>query len=364
MSLMARLRHIDGLRTVATTLVVLFHAYARWPEFFPYGSKYTDLPVISSGKPGVELFFMISGFVILMTLEKCASFGEFIRKRWLRLFPGILICSAIIYLTGPLLVHRPAGTPTIASLVPGLLLIDPYWLHVLTRLRWPLAEGAMWSLFVEVQFYFVFGLGYFLLGSARIAFVPFALFIGSHAVLLANAAFSSNPARIGDLVTVLGTEYYGWFAVGACMYLFWTHRHYRYITLALVAGVTSSLILPDVEAVLVGLAVLALFIATIMNTSVQAAVGSTFLASIGLITFPIYLLHENMMVSLIVQQRDAGLPIPDALLPVLPILVILSLSWIIAQVIEPRVRKAITGLVVGPLKPVRANGQALSDPRG
>ncbi|WP_293866573.1 acyltransferase [uncultured Alsobacter sp.] len=341
---MSRLRHIDGLRAIATALVVLFHGYSRWPEYFPYGDKYVGLPVLSSGKPGVELFFMISGFVILMTLEKCTSFSIFIGKRWLRLFPAILICSAIIYVTGPLLWHRPAGTPTAASLVPGLLLIDPYWLHVVTRLRWPLAEGAMWSLFVEVQFYFVFGIGYFVLGSVRVAVLTFALFVASHAVSLANAAFSSNPGRIGDLVTVLGTEYYGWFAVGACMYLFWKHGQHRYLIMALIAGAASSLVLSGEEAVLVGLSMTALFVGAVTSAPLQAVIGRGILPALGLITYPVYLLHENMMVSLIIQEREAGLPLSDALLPLPPIALILGLSWMIARVVEPRLRKAIARL--------------------
>jgi len=42
---------------------------------------------------GVQLFFMISGFVILMSLEKTEGFFHFIYKRWIRLFPALLIAS-------------------------------------------------------------------------------------------------------------------------------------------------------------------------------------------------------------------------------------------------------------------------------
>ena len=65
-----RIDYIDGLRGVAILGVVLFHAYARWTEVVPYGSRYSDFVIFKNGWLGVYLFFVISGFVITMTLSR------------------------------------------------------------------------------------------------------------------------------------------------------------------------------------------------------------------------------------------------------------------------------------------------------
>mgnify|MGYP003609638691 FL=1 len=120
-----RIQYLDGLRGVAIILVVLFHAFARWPNLTPYGDEYAGFFITQYGWVGVELFFIISGFVIFMTLEKSSNIMVFMYKRWLRLFPAMLIASVFIYITAPFFYERPAGQPTWLSLIPGLTFINP-----------------------------------------------------------------------------------------------------------------------------------------------------------------------------------------------------------------------------------------------
>jgi peptidoglycan/LPS O-acetylase OafA/YrhL len=44
-----RIHFLDGFRGLAILLVVIFHAYAQWPEHYPYGSDYANIPVIKLG---------------------------------------------------------------------------------------------------------------------------------------------------------------------------------------------------------------------------------------------------------------------------------------------------------------------------
>src|SRR5258707_5399491 len=123
----ARVEYLDGLRGIAIGLVVLFHAYARWPEIVPFGNEFASVWLFSYGFLGVELFFLISGFVILMTLTKCANFSEFILRRWLRLFPAMLISSIFLMATASSFYERPGGVPVVRALLPRLTFVSPDW---------------------------------------------------------------------------------------------------------------------------------------------------------------------------------------------------------------------------------------------
>ena len=81
----SRLGELDVLRGLAALSIVVFHYTSAYPQLYnPYE------PVLFnfySGKYGVDLFFIISGFVIFMTLEKASSPLDFIVSRFSRLFP-------------------------------------------------------------------------------------------------------------------------------------------------------------------------------------------------------------------------------------------------------------------------------------
>ena len=75
---MIRINYLDGHRGIAILLVIMFHAYSRWSHLIVYDNDLSQFPVFQYGYLGVQLFFMISGFVILMTLEKCNNILSFI----------------------------------------------------------------------------------------------------------------------------------------------------------------------------------------------------------------------------------------------------------------------------------------------
>ena len=115
-----RLTALDGLRGIAALLVLLFHYTAKFPDFYP-----AALPPAFSfalGYYGVHLFFLISGFVILMSLERNRGRG-FIRSRFLRLYPLFWIAVAATYLVrvaGPLI----ENTVSPAEFVLNLTMLD------------------------------------------------------------------------------------------------------------------------------------------------------------------------------------------------------------------------------------------------
>ncbi len=173
-----RIEYLDGLRGLAIAIVLLFHGYCRWPELYPFGAAYAGSPV-DTDITGVQLFFMISGFVILMSAEATRTLTSFIYKRWIRLFPAMLACSLFVYFTASLFPERPRGAIDIFDLLPGLsLLSDKAWfMFSYFGIHPKSIEGAFWSLYIEVRFYVIFGSAYFLFGRKTALGVLAALFL-------------------------------------------------------------------------------------------------------------------------------------------------------------------------------------------
>lgn len=79
---------LDALRGIAAVLVVLFHLKMDTgnPD---YG--------LHLGMTGVDLFFLISGFVIFMTLRKTSSSNDFVISRFIRLYPTYWACVSFTF---------------------------------------------------------------------------------------------------------------------------------------------------------------------------------------------------------------------------------------------------------------------------
>jgi len=121
-----------------------------------------------------------------MTLGSCCSYGEFIFKRWLRLFPAMFISTIAIYLASHFLIERPGGIPKFVDLLVGISFVDT---HLFTKIIGASAspiEGSFWSLFVEVKFYLIFGGLYFL--TKR-----YAIYIFIALLLLFSCSIFSTP---------------------------------------------------------------------------------------------------------------------------------------------------------------------------
>lgn len=153
--------HIQGLRAVAVLAVVFFHA---------------GLPV-PGGFVGVDVFFVISGFVITaMLVRELASegriaFGRFYIRRFKRLTPALALtvsvtCIATAFVLSPLGPQQQAG----ATGVGAMLLLSNYVIASTTGGYFdaPAATNPLlnlWSLSVEEQFYLGFPLLMFLAWS-------------------------------------------------------------------------------------------------------------------------------------------------------------------------------------------------------
>lgn len=346
---MSRIKFLDGFRGLAILLVVLFHAYSRWVTVLPLGKGLSEFFVFKQGYLGVQLFFLISGFVILMTLEKSENFLQFIKKRWLRLFPGMLIVTVFIFITSPFLPERPAGIPGVSSVLPGLLFIEPNWIHKLVGLDIPVMEGAFWSLYVEVKFYIIFGLLYFYFGrkGALIGIIScYFIWLGIRIMLFTRVTPLDFYLHIsGDILSFI---YFGWFGSGALAYLFFTSKNVIYLFFALGVGLLSvfSLNFHSAQTVIFIVVVLLLFLATIYFDSLKNIFANKVFIFFGFISYPLYLIHENTMIALMIKLKNTS-TIPNILLPVIPIMILIVIAYFVAKTFEPKIHDILSRFTVG-----------------
>lgn len=329
---MRRIECIDGLRGIAILCVILYHAFSRWAAVTPYGAVYAR--TFGWGWLGVELFFIISGFVISMTLDRCLTFGEFMGKRWLRLFPAMLIASLLIYATAPL-IPRPLGTPNAWQLVPGLTFIDAKW--------WALVhgpdslEGSFWSLYAEMKFYVFAGAVYFALGKRWVVPGLLAGFVGYW------AAVALHIGHLTDLGYMLDVTYWGWFACGALFYEGHRSEDRRLLVSAIAVGAIASLAppptlgyVPNTEFFpMIGFPFVLLFAGALTMPWVQRALSNRLLLLIGFVSYPLYLIHEQALVGLIRIFRLSSIEV------VFPAALLVGVAWLIAKC-EPLVRAVFT----------------------
>jgi peptidoglycan/LPS O-acetylase OafA/YrhL len=343
-----RIEFIDGLRGLAIISVALFHSFTRWPDLVPYGAKYSEFPFFQLGWLGVDLFFMISGYVILMTLERCRSSREFIAKRVVRLFPAMLFCSVLIYFTANIFYERPLGIPhTIFSLLPGLTFLDPkYWSILLGVPEANLElEGSFWSLYVEFKFYFIAAIIYYWKGRDALVKMLFILFGICSLTEALNSQFSNiiiDYAHRG--FSRLGFSYYGWFSAGTALYCFVSTGEKKWFYYGCAISLASSLLVtsifsPAMSTVLGALAISIVFCGSFLSRRMQSVLSNKYLVFMGFISYPLYLLHENMLISLIVKADRLFGGTTHFLLPLLSFSLIILIAWIIAVYIEPAIGK-------------------------
>jgi peptidoglycan/LPS O-acetylase OafA/YrhL len=133
---------IDGLRGVAIITVVGYHVWqVNWQGVSVFGLSLQ--PFIETGFLGVDLFFFISGFVLMLPYAAGAppTPGEFARHRWRKIAPSYLLCLVVLLAVG--YDHVDAK-----DVVFHLLFVYNWFAQTSGSI-----DGVMWSLADEVQFY-------------------------------------------------------------------------------------------------------------------------------------------------------------------------------------------------------------------
>lgn len=332
-----RIEFLDGLRGLAILLVICFHTFSRYPKIVPYGNLYGNFPLFKYGFLGVQLFFLISGFVILMSLEKRTSFFDFIYKRWLRLFPAMLVATIFIFCTAKFLHERPGGLPKINSVLPGLFFIEPSWIKIITGISINPLEGSFWSLFVEFKFYFIFGVSYFILGREKSIIAIFLMYLLSLYFIKGKL----NIQFLNSIADFFSFRYFCWFASGSLAYLYFISQRNRYLFFSILINLIEVYkSRSDLKLILFYIFILLVFYLPIYFEKIRFLLSNRMFLFFGFVSYPLYLIHENAMISLICKISKV-FQLPHILQPIIPILLLIFMSYFISKTLEPFISKMI-----------------------
>lgn len=327
------------MRGIAALAVVGFHYLHKGPkESWMHVSHRPFLADIAQyGYLGVHLFFMISGYVILMTAQDVTLRG-FLASRISRLAPALWICvllTALIEWSVPDSPFRPEGLGQILAnltMFPGLFGHQPI-------------DGAYWSLAVELTFYFWIGVCVAFGQMHRIE-----LFLKLWLILsLINLVRPAYPLQL-----YLCVQWAPLFTAGAMYFLAkrsgWNTSRRMVLLVSLVfacvyawrevapVGQVDDLLKfdrganPMIVAAIVA-AFFAVFYLVICRRAGKPTSGSDLA---GKLTYPLYLVHQNAGYALFNLAASTALVSLIGQTTVVSLLIILAIAtaWIIHTLVE------------------------------
>lgn len=137
-----RYHELDALRGLAALMVVFFHFTLNRPEYNT---------IFKLGTTGVDLFFIISGFVIFMSLQKISGSREFIANRLARLYPtywAAVTFTFLLIVIVNIAYHKVFDTVFLWEYLANLTMFQ-FYMNIADL------DSPYWTLLIEMLFYIV-----------------------------------------------------------------------------------------------------------------------------------------------------------------------------------------------------------------
>lgn len=335
-----RLLELDAMRGIAALMVVFFH--------FTVDREQAKLG-FNLGVTGVDFFFIISGFVIFLTLSKTKHWMDFVVSRFSRLYPAYwaaLIITAIAIMVFSL--YEGRSFQGLMWQVAGNMTMFNHYMKI------PNLDGSYWTLIIEMQFYIIMLLVFRLKWLNRIVLLGT---IGLGAVLFNHFVISEVSPYLFKISRGLlqFVSHLPLFFAGILFYKikFESRDKSLLLLLLLVACFIAQVILfhdggKSMDYISQGqyTAMLALYFAIFtfyaFNKPLPLVNGATMF--LGKISYSLYLIHQHIGSIVIINglMKHAGMGFwPSALFVALPAVILLAaaITYLIEQPALQYIRK-------------------------
>lgn len=319
-----RLKNLDALRALAVLLVMAQHLIIPVQEYVVGSVK--QILWIPSGVPGVNLFFIISGFCIALTAERSTTVRHFWVKRLGRILPAYW-AAVILTFTVMWFFPLPGWNLTPVDLIANLLLLN------MTKV-FPHVDSVYWSLAVELKFYLLFGI--LLWYSRKDLLKNFALLtaLASAVYLIADGLTFRPLMLIANNILIATSMPY--FLVGIALYEYHQRRLSRRVTAVVVftsIALATTLVPQPTFILTITPFILAALVAVALKFPHIKMPKEVLL--IGLISYPLYLVHQWLGIKLMLTLSPY---LWNWLLPLIAIPAMLILAYAFALTVEHRPR--------------------------
>jgi peptidoglycan/LPS O-acetylase OafA/YrhL len=337
---------LDGLRLVAATMVVFYH-FAGSPnadigdrgktDVAAWGTSAANLfplyvhKAATYGWTGVELFFLISGFVICMS-----GWGrkpaDFFVSRVTRLVPAYwaaTILTAVVLTVFPRLTSGVRWSQVLTNLD---MVQSAYGVHNLAP--------AYWTLFVELTFYLLFGL-------VAIGGITYRRMV-TFCVLWSVASIAAASSHDAMIHLIINPKYSSYFIGGVAFFLIYKFGSNLLLWAIVAYSWLISMSQPHTNPPWEVTVIITAFyvIMGVVATHRLDRIRWRWLTLAGALTYPLYLIHQDLGFT-VFTYLHGDLPAPE--LAVLTYLGLLGVAWLIHRLVErpvaPILKKRLTEAV-------------------
>lgn len=282
---------VQCLRGFAAMIVVIFHCFPQLQRMGYAGNQHISL------SSGVDIFFVISGFIMLVSARRSPSRGSgaFLLNRAIRILPIYWILTSVFVVIALFAPHLMNSSRfELIHVIKSYLMIPA--LHPVIPMYWPILIPG-WTLNYEMFFYVIFALG--------LAFIPnrgrgLSLFVGAVIAVLALVplfvsvegvpAFYTNSIIIEFIFGMVAAEFYiagrriSAPVGGACMLLG-----------AAALLLSDYVAYPDIRGLAFGIPALLIFVGTVFTPWPSTGKIVRLFRPIGDASYSIYLTHMMTM---------------------------------------------------------------------
>jgi peptidoglycan/LPS O-acetylase OafA/YrhL len=318
-----RNKALDGIRGLAILAVIFFHILGITTDSgqIPVAGHFFEKSLalfFSEGWAGVDLFFVLSGFLITSILLKSRTqekyFFNFYMRRALRIFPLYYLFLIVYFILLPMLFPEVARFQDLGARQWW------YWTYtsnfeVFLKARW-IPPAHCWSLAIEEQFYWLWPILVFVAPLRRLRWMTFVILLSQPLIRFLFIANGTRP----EIIPAATFAHLDGLMAGGLVALFWANpvwrssaarlSQWKKICLSLlVMGCVLRVILPflpaDYEAkrAVIGIFAWALIGAGLVGTSValqdssrlNRLLGSKVLVYLGTYSYGIYMVHHQII---------------------------------------------------------------------
>ncbi|GAB4539600.1 MAG: hypothetical protein Tsb0010_17850 [Parvularculaceae bacterium] len=297
-----RFAELDALRGIAALWVLIFHYFLRYDQLYETRDRpllrAPSGPLFDEGFIGllpVCLFFMISGFVISLSLERSGTLYRFCVSRFSRLFPAYWTAAALTFAVGTL-APLPGQDYGAGQLLANLTMLQGF-LYI------PPIDGVYWSLAHELGFY-ALAAAAFSLGALKRPAWAFGAWLGL-AVLIRFEPLT-GPILPYRAQLAFALPFANFFLAGMIFYRIREGRARVADHILLAASAAASFLALPLSAAFIALAFWAVFAFAVAGRLQFLARRP--LLFLGAISYALYLVHQMIGYRAIMSLEAAGAP--------------------------------------------------------